>query len=114
MRRRSPSRAFQPVSLLPRSQNAHAVDLMAGDGLVAIVEHRIDQHLPGQRRPGAIPGGQRDPSRQATAGTGAGDDQARRIEAEFVGVGGRPDQAGVAVLDRGRIGVLPGPAGIRR
>ena len=48
---------------------------------------------------------------QAAAGAAAGDDEARRVDAELVGVLGGPGQAGVAVLDRARVRASRAPAG---
>ena len=63
---------------LPGPDAGAAGVLAAGGGVVAMVEHRADQHLRGDRRGAAVAGQQRDPGGQAAAGAGTGDDDAGR------------------------------------
>ena len=60
----------------------------------------------GQRREAAVAGEQRGTRREPAARAGTGDEDATRVDAELLGVLGRPDQPGIAVLNRGRVRVL--------
>ncbi len=60
----------------------------------------------GQRGATAVAGQQGDAGGQPAAGAGAGDDDPVGIDAQLVGVLRRPDQPGVAVLDRRRVRIL--------
>src|ERR1700753_3767262 len=67
---------------------AEAVVLVAGGGLVAVVEHGIDEHLGGQGRGVLVPRPPSHPGGQATAGAGPADGQPGRVVAELTGRGG--------------------------
>ena len=84
------------------------VELVAGGGLVAVVEHGVDEHLGGQGRAVLVAGPQRHPGGQAAARAGPGDRQPGRVIAELGGLGRGPEQAGVAVVERGRVRMLGG------
>ncbi len=90
--------------------DADAVDLPGGHGVVAVVEHRGDEDLREHLGPAPVTSEQDRPRRQAPARALPGHHDARRVDAELVGVLRDPDESGVAVLDGGRVGVLRGEA----
>ncbi len=65
----------------------------------AMVEHRIDQHLPGNHRAASVAGHQRQRGGKATAGALAHDHDALDIDAERLGMGDEPREPGIAILD---------------
>ena len=81
-------------------------ELPGGRRGVAVVQHRIEQHLEDQSRTTAVArhqGGARcDPGPRASAADG----QAFWVQAQFSGAVHRPQQPGVAVLYRCRVGAL--------
>jgi hypothetical protein len=73
--RASPSSALRPVSFDVRSPDAEAGHLLRGHRVVAIVQHRVDQHLPEQIRTAPVAGHQRQRGRQPAARAAPGDDR---------------------------------------
>src|SRR6185437_11854912 len=83
-------------------------DLVAGGGLVPVVDHRVDRHLELDRGTAAVTGQHHGGDGEPAARAAAVDGQPVRVEAELGRVGGHPEQSGVAVLDRRRVRVLRG------
>ena len=81
-----------------------------GDG-GAVVEHRVDEDLLGQRRRDGGRGRGWHGGGDAAAAAVAHDGDPGRVHAQFRGVGGQPGQAGVGVLDGSGMGDVPGRAG---
>ena len=73
---------------------------------LAVVDHRVDEQLEGDRQLAPVAGEQRQAGGQPAAGAGPADADRARVDAELVGVVVHPRQAGVAVLERARVRVL--------
>ncbi len=95
--------AEQVVAAVPELDPVH---LHGRGAVVAVVEHGSHQQLAEQARAALVAHGQGERGAQTAAGAGAGDDDALRVDAEFVRVLGDPQQAGVGVVDLGGIGVF--------
>ena len=96
----------RPADLVGRRFHIRPPAIWWTDGrVVAVVEHRAHQQLPGERRAAPVAGHQRQGSRETAAGAAADEHDPVRVDAQLVRVLRRPDQPGVAVLDR---------AGVRR
>ncbi len=88
--------------------DADPVELAAGHGGVAVVEHGGDEDLRRHRGTPAVASEQGDARGQPAAGALPGDDDPRRVDAELDGVLREPDETGVGVLDRVGVRVLGG------
>ena len=76
------------------------------DGGGAVVQHRIDEDLPGDGRAGVVAGHDRHGGGQAAAGALAHHCDPRPVDAELFGVLVHPPQSGVGILNLRRIAVL--------
>jgi hypothetical protein len=74
--------------------------------LAAVVEHRVDRHQKGERGAAAVPGEEGHAGGETTTGAPAVDGDAVRVDTGAPGLSGEPGQSGVAVLDRGGVGML--------
>lgn len=76
---------------------------MTGEGAAAVVEHRAQQQLPQCPGAAAVTGQQGEGRGEPAAGALPADDDAVRVDVQFGRVPGRPDESGVAVLQRFRV-----------
>ncbi len=89
--------------LIPHAPPRH---LPGGGRVVTVIEHRAQQHLPGQSRAATVPSEQRQRRGQPTARAATRDHDPSRVDAQLGGVRSRPQQPGVTVLHRRRMGML--------
>jgi hypothetical protein len=75
----------------------------------AVIEHRVDQDLPGHGQ-ASVAGQQRCPGGEPSTAAVAHQRDAARVDGEFARVRGWPGQAMIAVFYRARVQVLGGAA----
>ena len=102
----SPRYHFQASMLPARSHSPMSVISWLDGVLVPVVDHRVDRHLEADRRAAAVAGEHRGGDGKAASRAAAVDGEAVRVKAELGGVARHPQQAGVAILDLRRMGVL--------
>ena len=103
----------EPFHGLEGQTVALGVLAIGGRARRVVVGHRIEQQLAAQRRAALVAHPQRRDRRHVGAGAVAGHRDARRVGAEFGGVGRRPAGGVQAVVDPGREFVFRAPAGNR-
>jgi hypothetical protein len=86
-----------------RGSRGGVEDLAAGRGDLAVVEHRVDEDLSGQRHLGAVAGQQSEAGRGSPARARPTDDEPLPFQR---GVRRHPAQRGVRVVDGGGVRVL--------
>ena len=97
-----------------RDRRPHRIVPLARDRDLAVVNHRINQGLKGDRQFTAIAREQSESRRQAGTGAGAADADACDIDTKLIGVSMQPLQARVTVFERTGIATLGGERVVHR